>query len=436
MRWQPWGEGVAGESKTESRRRVAGKQSKARRDPVEEKTRQRRTQSSPLSKTVGALFRSAREAQHLSQEQVASLAGDGPGELSRTTISSIERGVNLPGLEVLLSLSRVLNIEPTEVLERVNLHMTQPVNLTGVTRDELFCRAEEFFWAGDYRKALATYDAMVEQLILDPPASSEERARLYARIEVNRAAALRRCCALSAARAAAERAVSLSDGMPALQAEAYVVLATLLVQTGRLHFAQDAAEHAVRLSEESASHGLAWIVKGEALFASERFKEARDAFLEARKLVRKARDHKHMINVEGNLGASLIGLGQGKQARARFAKAVELARKYSVPAAEAFWLVELGRCALEESELEKADSYAIAALRIAKPADQVLTIFRAEWLRHLIVRRRNPKAPDRNRLFFLRKLYGRVKEHRGLAVIKEYEEAIIAPATNPDGRRS
>jgi DNA-binding XRE family transcriptional regulator len=74
-----------------------------------------------VARTVGRNFRTAREEQRLSQEQVAALSSGHSGGVSRTLISAIERGRNLPGIEALVSVPRVLNIEPREILERVDL---------------------------------------------------------------------------------------------------------------------------------------------------------------------------------------------------------------------------------------------------------------------------------------------------------------------------
>ncbi len=269
---------------TGNRKRADRKRSTARLNPVNKKAATGKTRDSSPSSAVGSLFRSAREAQGLSQEQVAVLTSGKASPVSRTTISSIERGVHLPGADVLVSLSRVLNVEPADVFEQIELEMTRPVDLTGLSRQDLFDQAEEFFWAGDFRRALASYDAMLHQLVLDPPGEEAERARLHVRIEINRAVALRRCCALSAARAAAERAISLATQMPGLQAEAYVVLATVLYNAGRLPFAIDAADHAIRLSatEGPRAQALALIVRGDVLYMSERSEEARQGFLDAR----------------------------------------------------------------------------------------------------------------------------------------------------------
>ena len=77
------------------------------------------------------------------------------------------------------------------------------------------------------------------------------------------------------------------------------------------------------------------------------------------------------------------------------------------------------------TELDEADRYAEAALRLVKPGGRRLTVFRAEWLAHRIARQRDPLDPDRKRLDFLRKLYGRVKEHQGIDVIREFEEMAL-----------
>ncbi len=393
--------------------------------------------SMPLPETVGAIFRTARESQRLSQEQVAELTNGRSGQISRTAISDIERGKCLPGLEAFVSLSRALKIEPAEVLERVDLASAVPVDLTDLPLEDLLKRGEEFLWAGDYRKALSVYDAMLDRLVLCPPENEDERRRWHSRLEVNRAVALRRCSAVKAAQAAAQRAVELSGGMPELQAEAYMVFASVLSHEGHLTLAGVASDQAIALSAETNAtlKGRAWSQRGNVLFRMGRHREAREAFLKSAKLLRQTDRYHDQIKVEGNLGACSLELGQRSQAGERFKKAIELARKFQAPAAEAFWLIELGRTALDDGKLDEADAYGQASLRIAKPADQFLTIFRAEWLLHLVVKARDPKATDRNRLAYLRKLYVRVQEHQGLSVIKEFETTVLNPSEE-QGRRS
>jgi len=392
-----------------------------------------------LPQAVGILFRAAREAQRLSQEQVAELTRARAGqEVSRAAVSEIERGRCLPGLEALMSLSRVLHVEPAEVLERVDLHATVPVDVTDVSLEDLLRRGEELLWAGDYRGALALYDAMFERLVLAPPSDDAERKFWRARIEINRAVALRRCSAMKAAQATAQRAVELSEGIPALQAEAYMALNAVLSHEGLFTLARVASDQAIALAADTSDPGLqgrAWNQRGNTLYRMGRPREARQAFLEARKLLKQARRHHDQIKVEGNIGACLLELGRRADARRRFQTAVELARKYHDPAAEAFWLIALGHVALDDEDHDEAASRANAALRIAKPAEQHLTIFRAEWLLHLIARKKDPQDPDRHRLAYLRKLYVRVQEHKGLDEIKQFEAAVLRP-DDPADRRS
>jgi tetratricopeptide (TPR) repeat protein len=312
-----------------------------------------------------------------------------------------------------------------EVLERIDLTMA-PVDLTALSFQDLGKRAEQHFWAGDYRRALAHYDAMFERLVLDPPADPIERRRARAGVEVNRAVALRRCGAFGAARVSAGRAVELAEGLPERQVEAYLVLASVLADDWPVQ-SRDAAERAVTLSHgrEPRLAGLAWTEKGNALYRSGRPAEARQAYLRAQPLSRGARDHHNLTKIEGNIGSCLFDLGRVAQARARFIRAVDLARKHGDPAAEAMWLVELGRVALADGETDEADKYAQAALRIARPAGHDLTVFRAEWLLHRSCRHRRPDGSDRHRLACLRKLYARVKGNRTCDEVTEFKSQIL-----------
>lgn len=387
------------------------------------------------AQSIGRFFRTARKSQNLSQEQLAELTRGRPGRVSRAMISAVERGLHLPGLEVLLTLSQALHVSPMEVLERLELSRSEPVETAGLSFDQIDDLAGKSFWAGDHRRAAAYYAAALRVLSGETSDDPEERRRRVATIEIRRGAALRRCGACTAARAAVERAISLTDEMPELQAQGYVVLAALLVQLGVLPLARDAADRAVALSEGGGLQvqGWAWIEKGEVLAATGQFVEARRAFLQARQRVRGAGDRNHEINVEGNIGWCLQGLGRYRQAHHRYVRAVELARKYKVRASEALWLVALGRLALLEDRLDQADAYGAAALEISRHKNNLLTCFRAEWLRHLVSRRQRPDDPDRHRVAYLKKLYARLEQHRGIDEIREFKQAYCSPSTRRGG---
>ncbi|MCP3977853.1 MAG: helix-turn-helix transcriptional regulator [bacterium] len=396
-------------------------------DAATEPARTRRSSGAhALPELVGAMFRTAREIQGLSQEQVA-LRTDGLAELSRTTISDIERGKSLPTLPVLVSLSKALHIDPAEVLEQVSVETTTPFDVEGLGVETALAKAEALFWAGDYRAALSMFGSTLEILHRDESLEDNKSRRIRAKIEVNRATALRQISALRAATASARRAIEFSREFPDYQAEAYMVLASLDSHQGLLELAELHAEKSISLAENGNAklRGKAWSQMANVLFRMDRFEQARHAFLEARKLALEAGDVRDQASTEGNVGACLAMLDQPEQALRRFVAAIDLARKCSDPAAEAFWLVALGRLAFERDSLDDADRYAALALEIARPSERVLTVFCAEWLRHLVVKRRDPTARDEKRTRQLTKLYSRVKEHRNLDVIREFEESIL-----------
>ena len=70
-----------------------------------------------------------------------------------------------------------------------------------------------------------------------------------------------------------------------------------------------------------------------------------------------------------------------------------------------------------------AEGSAQAALRVAKPREHHLTVFRAEWLRHLVARRRDPSRTDRHRLAYLRKLFLHLDQHEGISEIQDFKKA-------------
>jgi len=376
--------------------------------------------------SVGHFLRRTRESLRLTQAQVAEKTHDSPWQLSRAAVSAIERGQNFPGLEAMLALSNVLHIDPKELIERARLTAVVPVDITGLTDRELEDRASQYFWAGDFRQALSVYDAMVHKLALEAPERREVVLQL-ATLEVRRATTLKRIGALISAIASAERAISLSVTLPAIQSEAYVVLADLQAQRGHLPLAEDAADRSIELCKRANPKRLAWacMVKGKALCLGKDFGEAKRAFLEAREQAATHDDRQHMSHIAGNIGTCCVALGDIGEAREWTERALGFSRRFKQPALEASWLVELGRIAMLQDRTTEADSLAQSALRIARPSGHSLTVFRAEWLRHRVAHSERPESPDRERVSLLRELYLQLDEHAGVDEIVEFKQTVL-----------
>jgi len=359
-----------------------------------------------------------------------------PWKLSRAAISAIERGQNFPGMEAMLALSQVLYVDPKEIVERARLSTAVPIDITDLTYEDLELKASKYFWDGDFRKSLSVYDAMLEKLALEPQADEEWTARRVAVLDVRRATALKRAGALLSAIATAERAISVSVDFPSTQAEAYIVLADLQVQRGHLPLAQDAAQRAIELCNGAGSQikGWAWMVKGRVLYLAGSYEEAREAWEQARDLAAEAGDTRHRTHIEGDIGMCWLALGQPEQAESCLQQAVELAREYKQPALEASWLVELGKLAFAGDRMDSADRFATEALALSEPHEQVLTIFRAEWLRFRVQSQRANATSDTERLDRLRKLFLLLDQHEGIDEVQEFKKAAHRLLT-PDERK-
>ena len=381
---------------------------------------------------VGNFLRATRAAQNLTQAQVATMTRESPWRLSRAAVSAIERGQNFPGLEAMLALSNVLYVDPKELLERARLSTVVPVDITGISYEELERNASKHFWAGEFREAISVYDAMMEKIALEPDRNGDERPMRIAQLEVSRATALKRAGALHAALATAERAVSLAHEYSDIQAQAYVVLAALQCERGHLPLARDAAQRAIDLARngEMRVQGWAWMARAQVDTVAGRFEEAKEAYLEARRCAEFAGDRAHLTHIEGSIGVCHHGQGDVEGAREWIMRAIESARSRDQFAKEAHWLVDLGRVELTAEEMDLADEHAREALRIARPRDQLMTIFRAEWLRHLVRRRTDPADADRPRLDRLRKMFLQLDQHQGIEEIQEFRQAVMGtPAT-------
>ena len=101
----------------------------------------------------------------------------------------------------MLALANVLYVDPKELVERARLSTAVPVDITGLTHEQLERQASRYFWSGDFRKAISVYDAMLEKISLEDEGPSENRQRRIATLEVRRATALKRAGALASSAA-------------------------------------------------------------------------------------------------------------------------------------------------------------------------------------------------------------------------------------------
>ena len=78
-------------------------------------TRKEKNNSEGLTKTFGKVLRQARKERGLSQEDLGFESG-----YHRTYVGLLERGLKSPSLQTIFNLSRVLNLSPSELLDRVD----------------------------------------------------------------------------------------------------------------------------------------------------------------------------------------------------------------------------------------------------------------------------------------------------------------------------
>lgn len=74
----------------------------------------------------GEVLRVLRTDRGLSQERLAAGAG-----LHRTYVSLLERGVNTPTLDAVFALARVLDVQPSDLVQRVQVMVTSDAHDDG-----------------------------------------------------------------------------------------------------------------------------------------------------------------------------------------------------------------------------------------------------------------------------------------------------------------
>lgn len=337
-----------------------------------------------------------REGLGLTQEQLAAKTLHLRRPVARATISALEQGKHSPTAATIVAICKVLHVEPMEVIDRLEVAAGSGVPESASDAD-LEARLHECLAAEALHEALE----ILGRLCAREPGPQ--------RIEwtICRARTLGRLGALRAAKAVAERAVSLSSGDPARQADAYLALSEALARLDNLQLALDAAERAVERSHCAAQiQGRARLQQGRVLQRAGRPEDARQAFVAGREQAAACGDMSLSIECEGSAGICLLELGRVREAHMRVLRCVERARRHDMPAREAHWLVELGRIALADGRIADAQRHADAALPLARRCAEWPIVFGATMLRHRITRRVDPADPDRRRVAYLKKILG------------------------------
>jgi len=377
---------------------------------------------------VGATFRAAREWLGLSQQQVADLTAERGIRVSRSAVCDIERGCNMPGIESLVSLCEVLQLDPRGILESVLIGRDSAAELASCSASELRHRGLLLYVGGKYRAASRVYAVLGDQLARQTPSDPFEHLRLRARVECVRATSLRRCGQSYAAEAAARRALHLGLGFEGVQVEVLTLLASLHTDEALVPLAEAEIEQAVRIAEAAGSARLLRLVlsvQACLLFQSARMEDAIELFRRSTAYAIETGDAGSQSRSEGSIGICLAKLGHPSAARVRFRRALDLARRGHDGLCEANVQIAIGRMALLMEDLDEAEQRAAAALKVARGIENPLTTFSGMWLGHSVARRRKPHAPDRHRVSALRRLYASVANDKSAEAVREFRREVL-----------
>jgi tetratricopeptide (TPR) repeat protein len=334
----------------------------------------------------------------------------------------------MPGIESLVSLCTVLNLDSREILECGVSPMELSGDVAGSSIAELERRVAVLYWNGQFRATAVLCAALLARIETERSSEPTERQRLCVRMELGRAGALRRCGRFQAAEAAARRGLFFAARNVNFQAESLLTLARVHTSQAVYPLARATSDQAVRLASGGGSPrvlAFAWAAKAGCLYATAQFEESAEACRRARDFSVLVGDECVQAGAEGTLGSCLLDLGHPRAALMQYARAVELARRGGDRNGEACWQLERGRVAVRLEALDDAERSAAAGLRIARTGDNPFALFRGIWLQHQIARRRNSLKPDGQRVAYLKRLYPRVAGEKNMDVIREFRLEIL-----------
>jgi len=331
----------------------------------------------------------------------------------------------MPSVDALVGLCRSLDLDTNEILERVAIGVRASLDVSDKGWEELRSGAEELFWEADYgghwrcTTRCSSGSPMsrrgVRARVVKPGSRSTVRSRY-----VNAAP-----CALR--RPPPSGRLLSREGMPTLQAEALMVLASLWSHEGLPDVAEPIARRAVDLSSQGGAklQGQAWNQLAIVLVRAGRPDEAHGALLEARKFARAARDYRNALSIEGHIGSCLMARGRPRKVlRARHRPGAEARRPFGRGALAGG--IGGGSSGGGRPRISRSSRPRGVANRQARRP-------RADGRSRGVdpPRSREAQVPrgdkDRHRVAYLRRLLGRVG-HEGFEVVERIKRELLEPS--------
>jgi tetratricopeptide (TPR) repeat protein len=350
----------------------------------------------------GRYLRRIREQRKLSLDAVEEMSLGYPERVTKSHLSRIENGQAVPTFPRMFALSRIYGVPIASVAERFETDLERdmrPADLESKSTDEILLEVERCGVAGRYRETLALVSAALERLAPENGGAAHDEVTVDLRLhEINCLIQLQR---YESAKVECEELLTRSDLGDQQRLWTLLFFVTCSYRLQRFSVAVMALE---RVEKELDAHdypprarAMAETIRGPALYAMGRTKEAAGAFERALDAFRSLEDAYQTCKAQINLAQTLIDLDEIKKARASLREVLKATEKAGYDKLKAMALSHLVVVHHRAGELEAAESCALRSNSIARRRDYISVVFRnCYYLREIAAKRGDGAAVRSN----------------------------------------
>ncbi len=324
------------------------------------------------NRRFGTYLRQIREDRSLTLDQIEESALAYRVQISKAYLSRCENGITKPNLERLSVLSKIYSTDLGLLIERheteKELEQTPPIDLTGLSFDEIHAAGKEQVLHGQLKAAFMTFSAAHDLAVLEGGESAAVR-RAEARLALSYVLSEMERYELACQEAGE---VMRMKEIPELSVNrALIQIATCHYRLRRLHLAQMLIEGLERRVDSLPEKQVADVFHLSAVLATE-FGRHRDAIQKARKaasLYRSRRYHPGEARSLEIAGASYLSLGELERAVDYCERGLKIARRYEYRRLQAELACTLARAYARAGSRTKARAVLHEAMEIARAGD-------------------------------------------------------------------
>ena len=332
------------------------------------------------SLSLGTHLRKLRSQRRLSLTRVEELSLAFEDRIKPSYLSKIETGKFLPALPKLITLSKIYGVKVQSLIERLDLIEAAPMDLTGISYEELKQKGLQELKHGNFKKALSFFEASLDLSLLS-------RKEKTAESELSIAVMLRNMGKLDLARLRIEEILLKYNDNKDIAARAYIELSSIYIYQGHFPLALVAAKEAESISDSIDNIELKahiFHLKANILNETNETKEAINYYEKAEGIYSQLNNDLEKCRTVSNKALAFLSERNYDKSISLLEDSLKMAYRFDFKKQKAIILSSLGICFYHKGKIKEALKYFMQSNDISRKEEYYNILFKNYYYLMLI----------------------------------------------------